>query len=361
MKTRFIFVMAVLGVTAGIVASVVLNVHAKPQPPAFSPATNPYDKGIYANGIIESFQAQGANINVYPDVSGRVVSIAVSDGAAVKAGDVLVVIDDSVPRASLEQSRAQSDAALAQLDALKAEPRKETLDVAVAQRDAAAAAVKLAQDQYQKQAKLAQINPQLISKDSLDNYADALNLAQANLEVATRQLTLSRAGAWRFDIDSQQKQYDAAVHTAQAAQALVEKYTIRAAMDGVVLSMNTAVGSYVSPAGAYNAYTQAANPILVMSSAQGELAVRCYIDEILVERLPPADRIKAQMSVRGGDVKIPLQFVRVQPYVSPKISLSDQRQERVDLRVLPVIFKFDKPADAHLYPGQLVDVYVGSR
>jgi HlyD family secretion protein len=88
--------------------------------------------------------------------------------------------------------------------------------------------------------------------------------------------------------------------------------------------------------------------------------VRCYIDEILVHRLPAPESIAGQLSIRGTDVKLPLRFMRVQPYVSPKIELSDQRQERVDVRVLPVIFRFDKPKGINLYPGQLVDVFVGS-
>jgi HlyD family secretion protein len=45
--------------------------------------------------------------------------------------------------------------------------------------------------------------------------------------------------------------------------------------------------------------------------------------------------------------------------VSPKIELSDQREERVDVRVLPIIFTFEKPKDVSLYPGQLVDIYIG--
>jgi len=88
--------------------------------------------------------------------------------------------------------------------------------------------------------------------------------------------------------------------------------------------------------------------------------VRCFVDEILVSRLPNGFHIRAQMSVRGSDVRIPLEFVRVQPYVSPKIELSDERQEQVDLRVLPVIFRFRKQ-DAPVYPGQEVDVYIGQQ
>jgi HlyD family secretion protein len=115
----------------------------------------------------------------------------------------------------------------------------------------------------------------------------------------------------------------------------------------------------VSPQGAYDSYTQGMNPVLVLGTPQTSLHVRCYIDEILVPRLPPPSKIKAQMTIRGTSVKIPLNFVRVQPFVSPKIELSDQRQERVDVRVLPIIFSFEKPKDVNLYPGELVDVYVG--
>jgi HlyD family secretion protein len=64
------------------------------------------------------------------------------------------------------------------------------------------------------------------------------------------------------------------------------------------------------------------------------------------------------MIIRGSGAHVPLQFVRVQPYVTPKIELSDERQERVDVRVLPVIFDFRADPALKLYPGMLVDVYI---
>lgn len=115
----------------------------------------------------------------------------------------------------------------------------------------------------------------------------------------------------------------------------------------------------MSAQGVYNTYVQSSSPLAVLSSAQDDLQVRCYVDEILVNRLPAPDGIRAQMSIRGTDEKLPLSFVRVQPYVTPKIALSDQRQERVDLRVLPVIFRFTPGTRVKVYPGQLVDVYIG--
>jgi HlyD family secretion protein len=50
----------------------------------------------------------------------------------------------------------------------------------------------------------------------------------------------------------------------------------------------------------------------------------------------------------------------VLPLVTPKIALSNQRLEKVDLRVLPVIFRFSRD-QAPVYPGQLVDIYIGQR
>jgi HlyD family secretion protein len=98
-----------------------------------------------------------------------------------------------------------------------------------------------------------------------------------------------------------------------------------------------------------------------MGASQDYLSVRCYIDEILVSRLPASTHIQAQLSVRGTDIKVPLEFVRVQPYVSPKIELSNQREEKVDLRVLPVIFRFRKKDLPMVYPGLLVDVFIGPK
>jgi HlyD family secretion protein len=115
----------------------------------------------------------------------------------------------------------------------------------------------------------------------------------------------------------------------------------------------------VSTQGAYDSYTQGFDPLITMATPQTRLQVRAYVDEILIDRLPDPHKMKAQMFIRGTNVRVPLTFTRIQPFVSPKIELSDERQERVDVRVLPVIFHFDNTAALNLYPGELVDVYVG--
>ena len=358
---RIIFVLAGAGLVIGILAAYLSSLQAPAQPPVFSPAANPYAKGIYANGIVESEQAQGENINIYPEVSGPITGVLVAEGELVHRGDALLAIDERVQRATAEQQRAQAEAALATLKELKAQPRPETLAVSEAQVENAKATLRNAQDQLAKQEASYKLDPKSVSRDALDNAVNAEKIADTNLKVVEKQYALTKAGAWIYDIENQEKQYDAASKAYAASEALLEKYTVRAPADGVILSLQAAVGSYVSPQGAYDSYTQALNPLVVMGTPQDRLGVRAYVDEILVHRLPEPEHMVAEMFVQGTDINVPLKFARVQPYISPKIELSDQRQERVDVRVLPVIFTFDKPKDLNLFAGQLVDVYIGEK
>jgi len=354
-----LFSLAFAGVVAGYIAAYLFSIEKPALPPAFDPPSNPYTTGIYAEGIVESAQSSGVNINVYPEVPGTVVEILVSEGEEVRKGAPLLLIGDSVQRATTEQQKSAAEAAHALLEELKAEPRKETLDVAEAQVVSAEAALKTAQDELKKQQAAYEIDPRSISKDALDSAINAEATAQANLEVARRQRDLTKAGAWSFDIQNQERQYNALEKSYLSNKNLLDKYVLRAPTDGVVLSINTVVGNYVSPQGGYDAYTQGMDPPLILGTPQKNLQIRCYVDEILVPRLPSPSKMKAQMSIRGSNVRVPLAYVRMQPFVSPKIELADQRQERVDVRVLPVIFRAEKPKDVSLYPGELVDVYIG--
>jgi len=307
MRNKLIFIAAIIGLLTGIVSAYIYGIEKKPQPPAFNPSSNPYTKGIYAEGIVESYQSHGANINIYPEVPGTIKQILVSEGEIIKKGRPLILIDDSVQRATVEQQKAQVDLASASL--------------------------RSSEDQSNKLRKSYELEPKSVSKNDLDNAENTVNVAKANVEVVRKQYEL--------------------------AQTLLSKYTLKAPTDGVILSINAAVGSYVSAQGSYDTYTQGLTPILVMGSSHTNIGVRCYIDEILISRLPQASQMHAQMFIRGTNIVVPLEYVRVQPYVSPKIELSSARTERVDVRVLPVIFKCEKPKNISLYPGQLVDVYIG--
>jgi HlyD family secretion protein len=307
MKNKLLISLALIGVLLAISTAYYWGRTQNPLPPAFTPASNPYEDGIYAEGIVETLQASGSNINIYPEVPGTVDQIFVKEDQDVPAGAPLLAINNAVQKAATEQAKAQINAARA--------------------------ALKTSEDAYQKQKAAFDIDPRAVSKDTLDSAKDAVGLARANLEVS-------------------QKQYE-------TAASLLSKYQINSLAAGKVISINTAAGSYVSAQGVYDTYSQQNQPIMVMGSSGSALAVRCYVDEVLLQRLPNAGEIDAYMFIRGSTSKIPLKIVRFQPNVSPKIELSNQRTERVDVRVLPIIFSFEKPKDMTIYPGQLVDVYIG--
>jgi HlyD family secretion protein len=361
MRAKIIFAISIIGILAGLLSAYILGIERPAQPPVFKPVSSPYQTAIYANGMIESEQQAGENINIYPEVSGPVTQVLVQEGQQVKAGAPLMRIDDSVQKATTEQLRLQSEAALVALQELKAQPRKETLAVNKAQVVQAESNLTTARDQYEKRRESYELDKRSISKDVVDTAKDAVAQAVTGLQVAVKQYELTKAGAWVYDIENQKKQVEALKQAYQSANALLVKYTVKAQADGIVLTVNAAPGSYVSPQGAYDTYTQSNDPLVVMSTPQNNLAVRCFVDEILVSRLPAPAHIRAEMSIRGTEIKVPLEFVRVQPYVSPKIELSNQRQEKVDLRVLPVIFRFAKKDLSMVYPGQQVDVYIGQK
>jgi HlyD family secretion protein len=89
------------------------------------------------------------------------------------------------------------------------------------------------------------------------------------------------------------------------------------------------------------------------------LQVRAYVDETLVHALPAPSKLTGRMFIRGTNTIVQLTFDRVPPYVSPKIERSDEWLERLAVPIRPVVFRFDRPPNLAVYPGQLVDVYIG--
>lgn len=310
MKLRLELVLAALGLIAGLIGAYVFGLHAKAQPPVFTPASNPYNKGVYAEGMVEGYQESGENITIYPNISGTIIQIPVREGQSVHKGDVLVHFDDSVQKATVRAALAAINFSNAQLRNVK--------------------------DELTKNERSYRLDSKSISQFALDDSKNAVRVAKKNLKV-------------------NKKNY-------LAAKALLEWYTLRAPTDGMVLAVNAAVGSYVSSTqGIYDTYTQGFDPVVVMKPSEKYTGLRCYIDEILVPRLKIGPDMKARMFIRGTNISVPLEFVRIQPFISPKIELSNERQERVDVRVLPVIFRFRKTRDLPVYPGMLVDVYVAEQ
>jgi hypothetical protein len=89
------------------------------------------------------------------------------------------------------------------------------------------------------------------------------------------------------------------------------------------------------------------------------LQVRADVDEQNAPRLQAGQTATAYLK---GDTTQPIElsFVRIEPFVIPKVSLTGASTERVDTRVLQVIYSFKRPQDRPVYVGQQVDLFVKS-
>src|SRR5215475_12784754 len=68
----------------------------------------------------------------------------------------------------------------------------------------------------------------------------------------------------------------------------------------------------------------------------------------------------AEAAERGdGAHKVQLEFVRFEPYVAPKKSLTGDSTERVDTRVLQVIYRF-KDLGVSFRVGQQMDIFIAA-
>ena len=64
-------------------------------------------------------------------------------------------------------------------------------------------------------------------------------------------------------------------------------------------------------------------------------------------------------SIRGNSrEQFPLRFVRIEPYVVPKRNLTGDAAERIDTRVLQVLYAL--PEGSPVYVGQHMDVFIES-
>ena len=168
-------------------------------------------------------------------------------------------------------------------------------------------------------------------------------------EQATADLQLLTAGAWEPDKAIARAAIQQAESQVLQTQVEIERALVRAPASGRVLQVNVRPGEYVG--------TTPGQALIVLGDT-GSLRVRVNIDEADIPRVRPG--MSATGYPRGGSrQEVPLQFVRVEPMVTPKQSLTGDNTERVDTRVLKMIFQV-AGSDPALYVGQQLDVFLNA-
>jgi len=274
-------------------------------PPAAEPSHAPYKSYVAGSGIIE---AATENIAVATPVGGVATQIFVKVNDHVKAGQPLFKLDDRNLQATLAVEKAQIGSAEAKL----------SVD------EASMADLKNQLDFYQSVS-----DARAVSREDLDRKRFAVQTGAAQIESSRAQVAAAEAQMHATQVD-------------------IDRLTVTAPVDGVILQVNLRLGEYAQAG-------PLATPLLLMGNVD-ELHVRVDVDENDAWRVRP-DAV-ATAYVRGNpELSAHLRLVRIEPYVIPKKSLTGDSTERVDTRVLQVIYAFDHSA-LPVYVGQQMDVFI---
>lgn len=274
-------------------------------PPVVTPAKPPFATYIGAAGIIET---RTLNIQIGTQSAGLITEIDASVGSRVKRGDPLFKLDARFLTAQLAVQRATLQTMLARVREAEASlaDLRNRLALAEAVKDSRA-----------------------ISKEDLTTRRYAVQTAVAHLASARADATLA---------ESQVKE----------TETNIELLTVRAPMDGQVLQVNTRVGEYAQAG-------PLATPLMLFGNVDW-LHLRVNIDENDAWRFHPEAR--AMAFVRGNpSLNTQLTHEWTEPFVIPKQSLTGGTTERVDTRVMQVVYSFDR-AQLPVYVGQQMDVFI---
>jgi multidrug efflux pump subunit AcrA (membrane-fusion protein) len=315
----------------------------EPAPPPQAPPEATFAQTIAAVGLVEP---RSENIAISIPVPGLVTSVSVSAGQLVQAGQVLFSIDDRDLRAELEVRRSALKVAQAQLQKLERSPRTEDIPPAEAQvREAQAA---LDDAKVQQQLIDGVKDRRAIREEDRLRRGLATKAAAARLARAKTELDLLKAGTWKPDLEVARAQVVQAQAQLEKVQTDLDRLTIRAPMAATVLKVDVRPGEYAQ-AGPLE------RPLMVLGDLS-QWHIRADVDEHQAWQVRAGAR--AEATERGNaSRRVPLEFVRFEPYVVPKRSLTGAGTERVDTRVLQVIYRI-AAQEPGLYVGQQMDVFI---
>ncbi|GAA5119102.1 efflux RND transporter periplasmic adaptor subunit [Luteolibacter yonseiensis] len=276
-----------------------------PGDPPVPPPRKPFEHAVAATGILE---ALSENVAIGVPLPGLVTEVFVKVNDAVKKDQPLLKLDDRDLVAERLSTQAQQEIARAQISVSEAQ---------------------LAKIESQLNRLTTITDTRAVSREDLDNRKQDVVVARAQLTAAKAQLVSAETSLDRIAL-------------------LIDRLTVRAPRDGSIIQLNVRAGEYAA--------TSPRSPAMILGETD-KLQLRADIDE------QNATRIRAGQKAYGylkGDptITFPLEFIRIEPYVIPKVSLTGSSTERVDTRVLQVIYSLARPADLPLYVGQQVDVFI---
>jgi multidrug resistance efflux pump len=325
--------------------------------PPESPSRVPFEHVVAGSGVVE---AQTENISLGAALPGLVLGVYVpssSVGKHVRKGEPLFRIDDRNLKAQLAMAEAELASAKARLVRLEQQPRPEEIPPSLAKVKTAMAKTVRLKDDYERGKRLT--GPGAISHEEFVARQLLYEAAVHEQAQAQGELDLLKAGAWKPDITIAEAAVQEAKAKVEQLKIEIDRAVVTAPVDGVVLQVNVRPGERISE--------QDTRALMVMGDVS-TCHVRVDVDERDIPRFRPGT--KALAYPRGESTgEIGLRFVRIEPYVIPKKSLTGDNTERVDTRVLQAIYAIEpgsKVAHAgeagqvarRVHVGQQLDVFI---
>lgn len=313
--------------------------------PLVDPPRQAFATGISGTGLVE---AKTENISIGTAVAGVVLEVCISNdqlGKRVTAGTPLFRVDDRHLKAQLQIHQANLKLAEAQLERLDQMPRPEDIPPSEAKVKYAEANRTRLKDQLDRGENL--LTKKIMTEEEVTSRRFIFLAANQQWLQAQAEDALLKAGAWAPDKAVSRASIEAARANVGNLETEIERCLVRAPIDGQILKIDVRPGEFVSTA---------STKALVMLGDLDQLRVRVDIDEQDIARLKTSGRATA--TARGSAKKpISLRFVRVEPYVIPKKAFTGENTERIDTRVLQVLYEADA-GPSEIFVGQQVDVSI---
>lgn len=327
-------------------------VSANQQPPKAAPPVDPsrtpYRNNIAGGGVVE---ARSENIAIGAHLPGVVAEVFVKVDQPVAGptssnpGTPLFRLDDRQLQAELRVRKANYESARASLLKLDKTPRTDEVPPVEARVREAKAVLDDARDQYQRAQQL--LRTRAVGEEEVIKRRNGVSIAEAQVAKVEAELALLNKGAWEFDKEIARAAVVQADAMVKQTEMEIARLTVHASIGGKVLQCNVRPGEYVGITAGQN---------LIVIGDTDTLHVRVDIDENDLPRFKPG--LRGRATPRGGaSTEIPIRYVRVEPMVIPKKALTGAGTERVDTRVLQVIYAVEGTA-TKLYVGQQLDVFL---
>ncbi len=335
------YIITILAV--GSIAFMGLAIDTQSRPRSTRPAPPAGPELIYATGRVEGISEP---VELRPVLAGRVDQLHAAESSQVKAGDVLLKLDDRQYQHEVALAQAQLQLAQAKLERLINGARSEERREAESLRQAKQAELQRAQLNWNRINELRIQNA--VTQQEADDQRMEVDVLQAAVEAAKARSELLSAAARPDEVRMAQATVAAAQARLETAQLQLDRTQLIAPSDGLVLQVNVEVGELAGP--------DSTAPTVVMADAR-RFRVRAFVEEY------DAPRVRVGMLARVTADGVPGQtfagtVARLSPRMDRKQHYSDAPDEQYDTKTREVWIDLQPDATAELVIGLRVDVVI---